>query len=90
MTDQTWYVYMLKCGDDTLYTGITTDLERRVTEHKEGKLGARYTRVRLPVTLVYYEKHVDRSAASRREWEIKQLRRPAKIELTREFDECRK
>ena len=57
--------------DDTLYTGITTDIERRVDEHNFSNKGAKYTRIRRPVTLVYTEKHIDRSTASKREYEIK-------------------
>lgn len=73
-----WFVYILQCADNTLYTGITTDLERRVSEHNDGKLGARYTRARRPVSLVYSEPCKNRSEASKREAEIKQLSRPAK------------
>lgn len=67
-----WYVYMLRCGDGSLYTGSTTEPARRLAQHQSGK-GAKYTRSRLPVTLVYAEEAVDRSAALRREAAIKKL-----------------
>ena len=66
-----YYVYIVECTDTTLYTGIAKDLERRVTEHNESDKGAKYTRVRRPVKLVYSEEHIDRSSASKREYEIK-------------------
>lgn len=77
-----WYVYILQCADDTLYTGITTDPERRLQEHNsDNRSAARYTRVRRPVRLVYQEDCADRAEASRREYEIKQLNRKAKQQL---------
>ncbi len=76
-----WKVYMLRCSDDTLYTGITTDLKRRVDEHNGSKVGAKYTKLRQPVELVYYENRDDRVDASKREYEIKQLSRKEKLEL---------
>lgn len=75
-----WVVYMLKCADGSLYTGITTDLARRLAEHNEGT-GARYTRSRLPVELVYAESAVDRSSASVREAGLKRLSRARKLQL---------
>ena len=75
-----WYVYLLRCGDGTLYTGCTDDVERRLAAHQSGR-GAKYTRSRLPVTLVYQEPCQDRSAALRREWSIKQMSRIQKLEL---------
>jgi predicted GIY-YIG superfamily endonuclease len=75
-----WYVYIVRCADDSLYTGITRDLNERVATHNTGK-GGRYTRSRLPVELVYSEAAKDRSIASRREHAIKSLPRPAKLEL---------
>jgi len=68
-----WFVYILSCCDNSLYTGITTNLERRIHEHNEGNKGAKYTRARRPVTLVYSEAALDRSAATRREMELKSL-----------------
>nr|WP_241856172.1 GIY-YIG nuclease family protein [Sulfurimonas lithotrophica] len=76
-----WKVYVLKCADDTLYTGVATDLDRRLDEHNSSTKGAKYTRVRRPVELVYYENCADRVDASRREYEIKQLSRKEKLEL---------
>lgn len=81
-----WYVYILRCADDSLYTGITTELERRVAEHNNSKLGARYTRARLPVTLIYHETLTSRSLASRREAQIKQLTRQQKLLLIASSD----
>jgi predicted GIY-YIG superfamily endonuclease len=77
---QQWYVYMVRCADGSLYTGIATDVERRVAEHNAGQ-GARYTRGRGPVTLVYREQVKDRPAALRREYAIKQLRATRKRAL---------
>ena len=62
-----WYVYIVRCSDSTLYTGITNDLERRVDEHNCKKSGARYTRSRRPVELVYYERVESKSSALKRE-----------------------
>ncbi len=76
-----WYVYILKCSDDTLYTGITIDLERRVEEHNSSKLGAKYTKVRRPVSLMYFEECENKSKASKRECLIKKLSRKEKFEL---------
>lgn len=74
------FVYILECGDGSLYTGWTTDVEERVKTHNSGQ-GAKYTRSRLPVKLVYYEEVEDRSAALKREAAIKKLTRDKKIEL---------
>ena len=74
------FVYIIKCSDNTLYTGYTTDLKRRIKEHNEGE-GAKYTRGRTPVELVYYEKKSSKSSAMKREYEIKQLKRKEKFEL---------
>ncbi len=77
-----YYVYMVKCADNTLYTGIATELERRIEEHNDSDKGAKYTRVRRPVRLVYSEEHPDRSAASKREYEIKKkMSRAEKLKL---------
>lgn len=73
-------VYILRCGDGTLYTGITTDLKRRVGQHNRG-VGAKYTRSRLPVKAVWWERVPDKSAALRRELEIKGLTRSEKLKL---------
>jgi putative endonuclease len=74
------YVYVLRCSDDSLYTGYTTDVARRVAEHDAGE-GAKYTRGRTPVELVHTESYESKSAAMSREYEIKQLSRPQKEQL---------
>ena len=79
----TWMVYLARCRDGTLYTGITTDPERRLREHNRG-LGGAYTRSRLPVALVYRELAASRSQALRREHAIKSLPRAAKEALARQ------
>jgi putative endonuclease len=79
------YVYVLECADDSYYTGYTTDVERRVAEHDAGE-GAKYTRGRTPVDLVHVETYETRSAAMRREHEIKSLSRRAKDSLVTESD----
>jgi putative endonuclease len=71
------HVYVLRCADDSLYTGYTTDVERRVAEHDAGE-GAKYTRGRTPVELVHVESFDSRSAAMSREYELKRLSRAAK------------
>lgn len=76
-----YYVYLLRCADNTFYTGITTDVERRVTEHNQGKKGARYTRVRRPVTLAYKEQSTNRSEALKREYSLRQLSHEEKSKL---------
>ena len=75
-----WYVYILRCGDGTLYTGITDDVERRLAAHRSGK-GAKYTRGRGPLELVYTEEVPDKSAALKREAAIKRLSRAEKLKL---------
>jgi putative endonuclease len=76
-----YYLYILKCADKTLYTGITTDLKRRLEEHNSLKLGARYTKIRRPVVLVYSKKFRNRSEASIEEARIKKLSRSEKLKL---------
>ena len=78
------YTYMVECGDGSLYTGYTTDVNRRTKEHNTGK-GAKYTRSRLPVKLVYYETYETKTLAMRREYELKQLTREEKFKLVEEF-----
>ena len=75
-----WCVYLLECNDDTLYCGITNNLDRRIETHNAGR-GAKYTRIRVPVKLVYSEHADDRSFASKREYQIKKLTRSKKLEL---------
>ncbi len=77
-----WYVYIVKCADDSLYTGIARDVEKRLDEHNcNDQLGAWYTRFRRPVNLVYKETMASRSVAARREFEIKRLSRQEKESL---------
>lgn len=78
--EKQWTVYILECGDGTLYTGITDDLERRLKAHAEGR-GAKYTRGRAPLKLRYREEAEDKSAALKREYAIKRLRRCEKLAL---------
>lgn len=74
------FVYLVRCADDTLYTGYTTDVERRLAEHNDG-IASKYTRGRLPVKLEHVEAYDDQSTAQRREYEIKQLPRTRKEKL---------
>jgi len=76
-----YFVYILRCNDDTLYTGITTDVDRRLDEHNNSSKGAKYTKIRRPVEVVYVEELKDRSSASKREYAIKQLSRKEKKDL---------
>ncbi len=78
--DKTWYLYMLQCGDGSLYTGITDDVPRRLAAHRAGK-GAKYTRGRGPLTLCYQETCGTHSAALRRELQVKTLCRAEKLRL---------
>ena len=78
-----WFCYLLKCGDGTLYAGITTGLERRVARHNAGS-ASKYTRRRRPVRLVWSEPWPDRASASRREAALKRLPRAAKLALARD------
>jgi len=79
-----WSIYIVQCADTSLYTGITTDIERRIAQHNAAK-GARYTRAKMPVTLVYQEEAKDRSEASKREYAIKQLSRTQKLALVASY-----
>lgn len=79
--NRTWYVYLLSCSDDTLYCGITNDLERRINQHNRGRAGAKYTRARRPVSLVYTKEFPDRASAARFEYRLKQLDRSQKLKL---------
>ena len=82
--EKQWVLYILECGDGTLYTGITDDLEKRFEAHCSGR-GAKYTRGRGPLTLRYRESCADHSAALRREYAVKQLSRGEKLAL---IDSC--
>ena len=80
------YVYILRCGDGSLYTGWTNDLEKRVKAHSSGR-GAKYTRTHLPVALVYSEQLDTKEAAMSREWHIKRLSHAEKLRLIKASDE---
>ncbi len=75
-----WIVYILKCADQTLYTGLTNDLDHRITEHENGR-GAKYTRGRAPFKLLYSESHSSKSRALKREAAIKSFDRATKLQL---------
>ena len=75
-----FFVYMVKCSDDTLYTGYTNNIEKRVEKHNSN-MGAKYTRGRTPVELVYFEEYEDKIEAQKREWCIKKLNRQSKLKL---------
>jgi putative endonuclease len=77
--DKKWYVYLLKCSDNSYYTGITTDIQRRLTEHNNSKKGAKYTRSRRPVELLCFFDVDSRSEASKEEIKIKKMKRQDKI-----------
>jgi len=81
-----WKLYILRCGDGTLYTGITTDVEKRLAAHRAGR-GAKYTRGRGPLELMYREECGDHSAALKRELEIKALTREEKLKLLQKPEE---
>ena len=76
-----WYVYVIRSSDDSLYTGITTDVQRRFKEHCGTQKGARYFRGRQPLEVVYRESHPDRGSALRREADIKKLTREQKLKM---------
>ncbi len=76
-----YYVYLLKCADGTYYTGVCTDIDRRIKEHNGTTKGARYTRARQPVTLVYSEPQENRSLAQKREYTLRNLSHAAKAQL---------
>jgi putative endonuclease len=84
-TNTQWYVYMIKSSDGRLYTGVTTDVERRFSEHSGTPRGARFFRGRQPVEVVYTENHPDRSSAQRRESVIKKLTKAMKLDLIEQF-----
>ena len=78
-----WFVYFLRCCDNSLYCGVTTDIERRQREHNTGNKGAKYTRVRRPVNMVYQQSAVDRSEACKLEASLKKLTKKQKEALVR-------
>lgn len=81
MSTDNWFVYIVRCSDDTLYTGVAKDLEKRLQQHNHGKEGAKYTRARRPVELVYRETATSRAQAQQREYRIKQLSAVQKRQL---------
>ena len=84
-----WYTYIVQCADQSLYTGISTDLIRRIEEHNSSPNGAKYTKARRPVRLVYFEKSESRSEASKREHALKQLTTTAKRQfVTNAYQHC--
>lgn len=85
--EKVWYIYILECADQSLYTGITDDVEKRLEAHRMGK-GAKYTRGRAPLTLRYVEQAQDRAQAQRREYAIKQMPRQQKLDLCRLYAEA--
>ena len=76
-----WFLYVLKCNDGTLYTGVTTDIDRRLDEHNASSKGAKYTRTRRPVELVYWMNYEDRSSAQKAEHKFKRLTRKQKEKI---------
>ncbi len=79
--NKSFFVYLLRCSDGSLYCGWTTDLKRRLAAHNSGKGGAKYTRARLPVELVYFEEQDSKISAMKREWQIKHMSRTEKLRL---------
>ena len=84
MTGSSWHLYVARCSDNTLYTGVTTDLSRRLYEHNNSKKGAKYTRSRRPVTIVYSREFLNRSEAQIAESSFKKLRRSQKDKIISE------
>lgn len=82
------YTYIVRCSDESLYTGWTNNLEKRLAAHNAGK-GAKYTKMRRPVELVYYETFCSKEEAMRREYKIKQLSRNEKLKLLQQFQDDR-
>lgn len=80
-----WFVYLLKCADNTFYTGITNNLDKRLETHNQGR-GAKYTKGRRPVMLVYYEENLSRSNALKREAQMKKISRDKKLVLASGVD----
>ena len=83
-----WYLYVVRCVDSTLYTGITTDVDRRVREHNASKRGAKYTRARRPVELVWSKEYPNRSEAQKAEYNFKKLFHQQKWEIINESRSC--
>ena len=87
--EKMYYLYILECSDQTLYSGITVDLERRVKEHDSSELGEKYTRGRKPVKLVFSKEFQNRSQASKEESRIKKLSREEKLELIKTYHDAK-
>lgn len=85
--EKKWFVYILRCGDGTLYTGITDDVQARFQAHSAGK-GAKYTRGRGPLEIVYQQQTENHSAAAKLEWQIKKLPKSKKLELCAVYNRC--
>jgi len=79
-----WLVYLVRCGDNSLYCGITNNLEKRIATHNKGR-GAKYTRSRLPVVLVVYSRAMSRSGALKLEYKVKQQKKKLKVDYLKEF-----
>lgn len=88
--ESTWCVYMIRCSDASLYTGVTTDIDRRFSEHKEGKVGAKYTRAKIALHVAYVEPCASRSEAQIREAQIKKLSKEEKEALVSKFKKSSK
>ncbi len=84
MKSDHWYLYVLLCSDGSYYTGVTVDVDRRLREHNASKAGAKYTRSRRPVRLLFYEKFQTRSSAQKAEYHFKKLTRKQKEKLINE------
>ena len=80
------YIYILQCADDTLYTGYTNDLEKRIWQHNNGKEGAKYTRSRRPCKLVYHEEYDNKADAMKREYVIKKMMKVEKMKLISSYN----
>lgn len=89
-THNTWFVYLLRCNDNSLYAGITTDIERRLHQHNHTKLGAKYTRAKRPVTLAFIESAADKSSASKREYQLRKLTKTSKEQLVSTYYSTKK
>lgn len=83
--ESNWFVYFVRCKDNSLYTGITVDVERRIEEHNNSTKGAKYTRYRRPVRLVYYDACLSRSDASKKEYALKHITKLQKEQLIQQF-----
>ncbi|MFT4965891.1 MAG: putative endonuclease, partial [Colwellia sp.] len=81
-----WWVYLLRCNDNSLYAGVTTDIHRRLDEHNNSKLGAKYTRARRPVSLAYLEAASNKSTACQKEYQIRHLTKFKKEQLVSEYN----